>query len=778
MLSFIRKNRKLTLLFLIALVTSFFLVSFAKDNRVQDGEYSYFNVLQSSEGYSNVYAVKSEYHKDKYISHFEVTGATKENENVFGKGKEKISVYHVLDVEIDDLWGSGNRIDYDSWNEDIYGADFDNQKIGLGAVYTLFTYYDNNGNPEYEANYETDFLANQNKGEPYLLFTIDDYVIKECDISILLFYKVSNGIGSWSDYFRVNFDFSVRRDSTALNFKTIPPEEQFEDEIPAQNVGVDIANNSYVFNGFYVDYRGNQFYNTTVYRNNVYVGAYNFITIQYVSFSQEGNYEIINKNAFSDIEIFYLTVDRHKPEGVFLNIDYNYIFPGWTRFVLNNPKDYENRSPVTVEISYNAGEFLPYSGEFLQGLGDYIISISNAFYTRDYYFTIVEPIIPDFNYRELVSLSGALMPTKFLAVEEPSGQYRLFSENGGAEAYSYALYLADLALDINDYVSLKEYTDAANEYAENLISVKYYDYNNFNQYVFDESIITGDTLYLNNFMFKDDGGPLYSNKVYYLRQEDYPHINTLDLFTALQFASIFKYNQPVCEQLTMSGTYLILDTNIYGQGYHFKAIYAAQNETVIDINYSFNGLNRSLVVTSDMSGQAVITPEGEYNFSGTVDKFSLESIKNLYDKYAVIKISLENSCMTDYYIASDDLNKIYSEATTGAGVYLMECYDRNGFYFSFEIIVRVPYDNQVIFEYNNQDLEVEGNLVIFLPKTWIVYVSKDGFEITCEVIENDDTYMDMNCIYFDYDPGVTYKFYFYDEFMNIYNAFIVQILVK
>ncbi|MCL1901001.1 MAG: hypothetical protein FWG51_01210, partial [Firmicutes bacterium] len=287
MFSFIRKNRKLTLLFLIVLTTSFFLVSFAIDNKVEDGEYSYFNVLQSDEGYSNVYAVKSEYHKDRFISHFEVTGATKEEKNVYGKGKGEISVYHVLDVDINNLWDTGNKIGYDSFNGDIYQADLQNQKVGFGAVYVAITHYDEMGNPEQKFYYETDFLEGKSKGDAFLLYSVSEDSAAECDISILLFYKVSNGIGSWGDYFRVNFDFSIRNDSTDLNFKTIPPENQFLDELPAQNAGQDILNNSYVFNGFYIDYMGNQFYTTTVYRNGVYVGTYNFITIQYFYFSEE-----------------------------------------------------------------------------------------------------------------------------------------------------------------------------------------------------------------------------------------------------------------------------------------------------------------------------------------------------------------------------------------------------------------------------------------------------------------------------------------------------------
>jgi len=783
MFKFIRKNRKLTLLFLIVLLVSFFLVSFAKDNSVQAGEYSYFNVLQSDEGYSNVYAVKSEYHKDKFLSSFEVTGDTEKKENVYGKGEKKISVYHVLNTDIDDLWGSGNKIDYDGWSGDIYGADFDNQKIGLGAIHILFTYYNMDGNPEYDTFYETDFLVNKRKGEPDLLFTIDENSTKECDVSIALFYKVSNSIGSWGDYFRVNFDFSIRNHSTNLNFKAIAPESIYTENDPVEIAGADLLNDSCVFNGFYIDYMGNQFYTTTVYRNNIYVGTYNFISVQYVYFSQEGKYEIINENAFFEKQTFYLTVDRYKPEGIFLNIDYNYMFSGWTRFVWIEPKGYEYRSSVTLEISYNGGEYLPYNGEFLQNIGSYVISASNAFYTIDYHFTIVEYIIPDFNYRELLSFNSLTMPTKFWAVSGyhfnpvTHGEYRLFSADDYYEAYNYALYLASSDLSIYDYNSEEEYSEAVIMCAESKMSVIYYDFGIPGNYTFDESIQKGDTLYLNNFTFKNSEGPLYSNKVYYLRQEDYPFINTLNLSTAMQHASVFEYNVPVREQLLESGTYLILDTNIFGQSYFFKAVYVAKNETVIDIAYSFNGLSRYLSVKSDASSQAAITPGGEYSFLGTVDEFSLKSLENKYDKYSVIKISylnLENVRVWDYYIESDNLNKIYSAATTGAGIYLIECYDRNGLYFSFEIIVRIPYDNQVMLQKSNYQQELQGSFALFFPKVWIVYAYKNMMDFDYSIIENDDTYYDMNCIYFNNDPGSKYTFFLYDEFGDM---FVIDILI-
>jgi len=770
MFSFIRKNRKLTLLFLIALVTSFFLVSFAKDSKVEAGEYLYFNVLQSSEGYSNVYAVKSEYHKDKFISHFEITGATKEERNILGKGKGEISVYHVLDVDIDNLWNTGNKIAYDSYDGDIYGADFQNQEIGFGAVYILETFYDETGNPEYESYYKTNFLTGRNTGEPYLLYSTNGSA--ERDISILLFYKVSNGIGSWSDYFRVNFDFSIRNDSNELNFKTIGPEKQFENEIPAQNAGVDIANESYVFNGFYIDYMGNQFYTTTVSRNGMRVGIYNFIEIQRVYFSEEGKYEIINENAFGEKRVFCLTVDRYKPKGIFRTLDYNYIFSGFTIFEWAEPQGYEYRSSVAIKISFNGGEFKPFDGGLLNKLGYYQITLSNAFYDVTYEFAIVADIKPEYNYLALKALNGSVTAGKYyFSVEGNSGQKRLFSLDNYDVAREYAFSMASLALNMGDYISPEEYADAINIYAQNIISIKYYDLNHAG-YEFDEGIGTKDTLYLNDFTFKNSGSPMFSDKVYYLRQEDYPYLEKLDLATALQYnADVFEYDKPVSAQLINSGTYLILDTNIFGKEYSFKAVYVVKNETNITIEYIYNGFNRSLGANSDESGETGITPNGEYSFSKTVDEFALSNFANIYDKYAVVKISYLNSeigfLTADYYTANYNLNKVYRAATTGTGVYLIECYDRNGFYFSFEINVRTPYDNQIILERGSYSIEAEGSSVLFFDNTWtICNIAKDLSPFYFETIKNDDTYPDMDCIYFN-DSG-WYIIYILDELEDLF----------
>lgn len=695
MVRIVKRNKKIFLVFALLFSIAFFVMSFIKTNDVNALEIYYsFEQCDDNSGYSIAYPVKSSYHQDKHISHFSIVGATEEEGNIFRRSDEAITVYNIMDTDINNLFNTGNKINYDKWDGDVYSANFGGQEIGKGAIYIEVYYLDDYGNVKTETASYTNFLNDVKEGSKQELLTIN----QECDVRIFFVYEVTNALGTWYDNFRVNCYFSVRNQTNTVYAKTIGPAEEFKDEPPAQVAAdSDIIEGSTVFNGFRLDYAGNKFYLTTVYRNNVIIGYYNYITIQNVYFTEEGVYEIVNQNAFGETRKFNLMVDRYKPKGTFNNIHYNYIFSSFTAFEWDMPQGYNYRSPVTLEISKDGGPYVPYkSKEIIDQAGFYSIQLKNEFYTVTYTIKIIDAVNPVYNYLNLKTLKPNNAATKYWGVD--------ILADGETYTYCFAIDKYNDALEwsmqnewlsvVSDggkqiyrgqsYNSNEELTPALISFAEKNVNVKYTDIFKENNLILTAGLFSDEIPYLNNFTFTTES-PIFSNKVYYIRQEDYLKITELDLQTAKNIGSIFEYGVSVDKQLDKTGTYLILDTNIYGHTYAFKAYYVNKSQTTAKIVYARNGNYKEIDVSASNN-----------EMPPTVDSFTIKSIFDKYDPYAIVKVAFEgqnSESKTDYYIAGDT-----TELYNTAGEYTITFYDRNSNSFEFKVTVKNPLGNQIILE--------------------------------------------------------------------------------
>ena len=710
MVGFIRKNKKLIMLSLVFLISALVLVMYlTKDSAA--ASYDFYEIQQCDDnvGYSNPYQVEARYHTDQFIGHFELEDFSVENGNVFGFDGQTLTLYSMLDADINNLFGSSYVLSDDTWSGDVFLADFEGQKIGKGAIYIEETYYNASGEIESIATNKVNVFASASRGDRLKLLEIS----KECDVRVLLVYEVTNKLGTWTDNFRLSYTFSVRNISNTVYAQTIEPEAQYADEIPAQNVvGIEIPEGSTVFNGFTLSYKLNKFYTTYVFRNGNLIGTYNFFTIEGQRFTEEGVYLIVNINAFGEESRFDLTVDRYKPFGVFNNINHNNIFSGFTALEWTQPQGYAYRSKVSLDISFDGSEFVPYeSGQVISEPGAYKIRLKNYFYTVTYNFYITEIAVPYQNYNNLTRVQRFQnASTRFYAVNE-GGNIYCFSDYVSAYTFALDVEYANVTIEEikdvtiytyngyryvcyaedEDKIVYSEFMEALNSVAENNVYVKYASIFEVDNLIYMDNALFDTTSYpyLNGFEFTSNS-PIFSNAVYYIRQEDYPDIKVLDLATAKSIGRIFEYDIPVETQLTKSGTYLILDTNIYEHTYFFKAYYVKENSAVVKLRYDNNGIEKELNITC-----------ADNNGIMTVDKFAIKSIVDKYDPYTVVKV--ESGDFVDYYIASDILDdnfKIYSTA----GEYVITCYDRNGNSFTYNVEIREPIEGQVL-------LKIDDNYV-------------------------------------------------------------------
>lgn len=689
MVRFIKKHKKLFFLLFVIFVFSIgsFLISyFNKKDSDRVIDYS-LKQCDTNTGYSVAYDVKADYHKNKTISHILVEGAKEEKDNTYRREDEEITVYHALDTDINNLFDSKNKISYDTWDGEVFSADFKGEKIGRGAIFIEVVYWDDFGLPQTEIVYYTDVLNGAVNGDIKELIKIEK---KECDIRILLVYKVIDKYGTSSEDFRINYLLKIRN---GTKDEVYPVSIEYDKNGKMQ----DIKKGGTVYSGFWLDFTGNQFYTVEVYRNGDFEGIYDYITIRVRSrFTDEGFYKIITKNAFGEEDEFFIIVDRYIPAGKFKNLDLDghNTFTNFTAFMLDEPLGgFDNRSPVTMKIRKGDGEYVNYSsGEIIREVGCYSIWLENDLFTNIIYdFEIVNTILPDYNYKRLVSFEESLMPARYYGVSSSDNEITTFCFANYNKALEKAMELEQGYVKDSEFGEIeyeyrgKGYSSDELEleilkYAKQNVKLRYTDIDINEKLIFDREMFNSNEIpYLNDFTFTSLS-PILSDTIYYLRLENFviepDESNALNL--AKSSKNILKYDIPVNKQLTLSGTYLIFDINIYGQIYAFKAYFVNENNAKIKIDYSVNQVEWRAEITADKADKNELSEKA-------VNYFRIGDIDDKFDVYTIVRVTF-GDCV-DYYTAYDletGVKKYYDIA----GVYQIVCYDRNFNSFKFEITVK------------------------------------------------------------------------------------------
>ena len=276
--------------------------------------------------------------------------------------------------------------------------------------------------------------------------------------------------------------------------------------------------------------------------------------------------------------------------------------------------------------------------------------------------------------------------------DDENDLYYCFATNEYAQAYDAAMTIERTSsTDYGHYILYngEKYTDNAaltnamsNAAAKNVRTV-YYDpaVHGIEKY-FSDAAFDG-TIYLNSdFMFVRTS-PAETNEVY-LTAEDGTRTD-ISFFT------------PISAYCLDSGKYTVTETDLYG------------NKTQYTVTVDSLAPSLTLKV-NDESVQAV-----DRNLY-TARYFSLESLTDELDPYAIVSVSQDGLDGADCYLASECDNKIY----TAVGTYNVRVYDRNGN--SARFVVNIGNDKQYVLT----ESESGFSLTLSAPGNKFVAVYENG----------------------------------------------------
>ena len=402
--------------------------------------------------------------------------------------------------------------------------------------------------------------------------------------------------------------------------------------------------------------------------------------------TQSGKYRIVvQSNGFAS-EVFYFTIDKEQSDrkiffsnlrrqtGKFTYEAEGYFAFEWDETILNpikwakyafcdgEGKDLfnDNENKFTEDIAYT-------KGTVLDKVGLYRITANDGKQTVIYYVYVAGMDNPSDNYDKLSSKRFNTFKTKWWQVyDEGSGRYLCFDYDTEYDrAYNAAMTVANNSVIegtgryffkgtwYNDRIEL---TAAMNEYVFNYnLSLFYYDPADYSDNVSSERTFSSaafdDSIYLNDDFQFISSHPSEVASVIATDSEGVEY--------AIEFAvPLASQTNPLPD-----GKYTVTETDKYGN----QTVYVAYRD------------KSAPVVTVSSSVGDIVANGGE---TYALDYFSIASMLDAYDEYAVLKIVANGEIL---YFYRDEYRGMVFE---NAGEYLVSAYDRNGNAVEFTITVK------------------------------------------------------------------------------------------
>ena len=529
--------------------------------------------------------------------------------------------------------------------------------ISYGAI--LATRTDGDGSVFY---YEPVFSNGNNSFEQQLFNQDGDY-------TVYIFFetvknnKYQNHILSWS--FKIRSSIYLRDTTSDLHIKN--------SGISGNDVIIDIASRENIRVQVYKDNLSCLDLNSSDFLGKTHVlsdpGLYKFIVTSN-GFTSEVFYFLIDKENV-DKKVFFSNLRRqigsnsYEAEGYFsFEWNENALNPiQWATYIFCDGvgKDMENlnENKFSDSISYTPKTIL-------DQVGTYIVTAYDGKQTATFYINVVPMDKPSTNYDKLSSERFNTFKTKWWQVyDETSGRYFCFDYDTEYDrAYNAAMTIANNSVidrtgryffKGNWYNDRVELTVAMNEYvfAHNL-SVFYYDPADYADNKESERTFSAQAF----------DNTIYLNDEFQFVSEHPSEVTNVVLTDSNGNEYEMAFSTPISQQqyVLSDGVYLVKETDKYGNETTYTAY---RDKSAPEISFSSN------------NGDITATNAGKY----TVNYFSISSLFDKYDEYAIIKIE-----------SSDDVQYFYKTEYTGVvfdtkGEYKISSYDRNGNMISFTITV-------------------------------------------------------------------------------------------
>ena len=541
-------------------------------------------------------------------------------------------------------------------NEGKYGSANTEKPISYGAI--LATRTDGEGN----VFYYTPVFSNGNNSFEQQFFNEDG------DYTVYIFFETQKNdqyqrhILSWS--FKIRTSIYIRDVNSGLHIKN--------SGISGNDVIIDGANRENV--------------RVQVYKDNVLFMDLDAATLsENQKLSDPGLYKfIVTSNGFTS-EVFYFLIDKTSTDKkvFFSNLrrqigSNSYEAEGFFSFewdeTIANPIQYAKYSfcdgvgkDIENENEKKFSEPITYTPQTkLDQVGTYLIEAYDGIKIAKYFVNVVPMDNPSTNYDKLSSERFNTFKTKWWQVyDESSGRYFCVDyETEYDRAYNAAMTIANNSVIdgtgryffkgtwYNDRIEL---TAAMNEYVfTHNLSVFYYDPDHYSDNAESERTFSAqafdNTIYLNDeFQFVAEHPSEVTEVI-------------LTDFNGKEYK--IEFSTPISEQTNAlnDGVYTVKETDKYG------------NETTYT---AYRDKSAPEVVFYTDAGE--ITAQNKENY--TANYFSISSLFDKYDEYAVIKIA-----------SSDDVQYFYKTEYSGVvfdteDQYHISAYDRNGNIMEFTITI-------------------------------------------------------------------------------------------
>jgi predicted nucleic acid-binding Zn-ribbon protein len=341
----------------------------------------------------------------------------------------------------------------------------------------------------------------------------------------------------------------------------------------------------------------------------------------------------------------YLSNSRAKLDDISYECENNFKV-SWYSAYAAKVTYWKNNNPKEV-FDYTAGTVITEPGYYVFTLNvPELANEKNTFLVK-----LVNNDSPTHNLNTLNANRFNNFRSKWYEVyDRENDLYYCFATNEYTKAYDAAITIEhSTTTDYGHYVLYagKKYTDTAaltqamSDAATKNVRTVYYDPSESGiEKYFSDAAFDG-TIYLNrDFMFVRTS-PAETNSVYLTDTQG----NRTDIAF---FTPISAYN-------LASGKYTVTETDLYG------------NKTEYEV--TVDGIVPGLTLNLD-DESTVAVDRNLY----TASYFSLESILDELDNYAIVSVFREGGEKTDRYLASECGSKIYTEV----GTYTLRVYDRNG----------------------------------------------------------------------------------------------------
>ncbi len=572
--------------------------------------------------------------------------------HIDGVGNQVYSNYVIFGVDLNFdpntkyIGDTGVKVSKDGcdWNETPYSSKGDTEQyIAYGAISATKT--DAEGNV---FKYEPMFSKGNTSVENMIFNEDGDYTV------FVLFETVKNGkyqnhVLSWSFKIRSYIYLVDAKTGFPIKESGISSKNVVLDYAGRQNIEVECTLNGSsidVSDGFVLSSEGQvqDQYKFTVKSNGFVCEAFNF--------------RIDSKNPTSQ----FFFANLRKQLGAYYYEAEEYFFLTWAE---------NSANPITVHYDYyDYSSDEPITAEYVDStvmdkVGLYRIYAETKTHLLEYWIEVVEGDAPSYNREALSAERFNNFKTKWYEVyDDINNRYLCFDVEEYNRAYEAAMTIENSSVSSssgkyyyngNWYSDRIDLTAAMNEYVFT---------HNLKLVYFDPTKYFADEESERTFSTAAFDGTIYLNDDFQFVNSHYSETHTVVATDKDGNTFDLRFFEPISKQNLVDGEYVITETDFYGNSVSYSA---------------FRDKSAPTVMISLGGSTKIANNGGKYS---SIESFSISEFKDVFDDFAVLKITKPDSTLT-YYYQSEYAGIVFEQK----GEYSISAYDRNGNVISFTVEV-------------------------------------------------------------------------------------------